>query len=111
VLYQQPELILADEPVSALDPALANYTVSVLVDEARARNVTLIASLHAVDLALAHFPRVIGLREGRVAFDLPTAAVDESRLESLYAQEGVLPVQGRELTLPQLRTPRAVRCN
>ncbi|KPK04612.1 MAG: phosphonate ABC transporter [Betaproteobacteria bacterium SG8_39] len=111
VLYQQPELILADEPVSALDPALSNYTVSVLVDEARVRNVTLIASLHAVDLALAHFPRVIGLRDGRVAFDLPTAAVDEARLESLYAQEGVLPVQGRELTLPRVRTPRAVRCN
>jgi phosphonate transport system ATP-binding protein len=111
VLYQRPALILADEPVSALDPALSNYTVSVLVDEARARNVTLIASLHAVDLALAHFPRVIGLRDGRIAFDLPTAAVDEARLESLYAQEGVLPVLGRAVALPEMRGPRAVRCN
>jgi len=111
VLYQRPDLILADEPVSALDPALANYTVSVLVDEARARNVTLIASLHAVDLALAHFPRVIGLRDGRVAFDLPTAAVDTARLEALYAQEGMLPVQGQALALPEVRMPRAVRCN
>jgi phosphonate transport system ATP-binding protein len=111
VLYQQPELILADEPVSALDPALSNYTVSVLVEEARARNVTLIASLHAVDLALAHFPRVIGLRDGRVAFDLPTAAVGTEALESLYAQEGMLPIQGRELALPEVRAPRAVRCN
>ncbi len=111
VLYQRPDLILADEPVSALDPALANYTVSALADEARARNVTLIASLHAVDLALAHFPRVIGLRDGRIAFDLPTAAVDTGRLEALYAQEGVLPLQGRELGLPEVRVPRAVRCN
>ena len=111
VLYQQPDLILADEPVSALDPALANYTVSVLAEEARARNATLIASLHAVDLALAHFPRVIGLRDGRIAFDLPTAAVDTERLEALYAQEGVLPLQGSELALPDVRVPRAVRCN
>jgi phosphonate transport system ATP-binding protein len=111
VLYQQPELILADEPVSALDPALSNYTVSVLVEEARARNVTLVASLHAVDLALAHFPRIIGLRDGRVAFDLPTAAVDTERLEALYAQEGMLPVQGQALALPEARAPRAVRCN
>jgi phosphonate transport system ATP-binding protein len=110
VLYQAPDLMLADEPVSALDPALSNYTVGVLVDEARARKVTLIASLHAVDLALAHFPRVIGLRDGRIAFDLPAAAVDEARLESLYAQEGFLPTQGRGVVLPDLRLPSAARC-
>ena len=51
------------------------------------------------------------LRDGRVAFDLPTAAVDTGRLEALYAQEGALPIQGRELALPEVRVPRAVRCN
>ena len=55
VLYQQPNLVLADEPVSALDPALARQTVRVLVQDATARNATLVASLHAVDLALAEF--------------------------------------------------------
>lgn len=87
VLYQEPALLLADEPVSALDPVLARATVDLLVQEARARGVTLVASLHAVDLALDRFDRVIGLRAGRVQFDLPAAAVDAARLQALYATE------------------------
>ncbi len=88
VLYQQPDLILADEPVSALDPALARQTVRVLVQDAAARGATLVASLHAVDLALAEFPRIVGVREGRIVFDLPAAAVSETMLHELYAAEG-----------------------
>ena len=111
VLYQQPEVILADEPVSALDPALANHTVGVLADEASARKVTLLASLHAVDLALAHFPRIIGLRDGRVAFDLPTEQVDAPLLDLLYAQEGFLPTQeGRPFETLRARLPEAPLC-
>lgn len=90
--YQSPELLLADEPVSAMDPALAEHTIGQLHDEARARGATLIASLHAVDLALRHFPRIIGVRGGQIAFDLPPSALDEARLRDLYASErGVLP--------------------
>ncbi len=112
VLYQRPEVVLADEPVSALDPALANHTVGVLVSEAIERRITLVASLHAVDLALGHFPRVIGLREGRVVFDLPTAKVDDARLEALYVQEGYTPTQhGRPLELPAQRLRQVPRCN
>ncbi len=85
VLYQQAELILADEPVSALDPRLAQSTVQLLVREAAARGATLVASLHAVELALAHFPRIVGIRAGRIAFDLPASAVTEPLLHALYA--------------------------
>ncbi|MEZ7910848.1 MAG: phosphonate ABC transporter ATP-binding protein [Propionivibrio sp.] len=85
VLYQQPELILADEPVSALDPALARATIGLLVDEARSRGATLVASLHAVDLALEHFPRIVGVRAGRIAFDRPAAEVTPQMLDALYA--------------------------
>ncbi|MCB1916133.1 MAG: ATP-binding cassette domain-containing protein [Rhodocyclaceae bacterium] len=85
VLYQQPELVLADEPVSAMDPALADATVGLLVAEARARGTTLVASLHAVDLALRHFDRVIGIGAGRIQFDLPPAAIDPAQLQRLYA--------------------------
>ena len=85
VLYQQPELILADEPVSALDPALARATIGLLVDEARSRGATLVASLHAVDLALEHFPRIVGIRAGRIAFDRPAAEVTPQMLDALYA--------------------------
>lgn len=112
VLYQRPELILADEPVSSLDPALANHTVGVLAAEALERGVTLVASLHAVDLALAHFPRIVGLRDGAVAFDLPTAEVGRLLLEALYAQEGVLPTQAsRPVELPEPRLTQPPRCD
>lgn len=87
VLYQAPELILADEPVSAMDPVLAGHTLSVLNREAAARGVTLLASLHAVDLALAHFPRIIGVRDGRILFDHPASAVGQAELDVLYANE------------------------
>ena len=97
VLYQQPNLVLADEPVSALDPALARQAVRVLVQDATARNATLVASLHAVDLALAEFPRVVGVRDGRIAFDLPASDVSEARLRELYASEGAeLPTLANE---------------
>ena len=95
VLYQKPDLILADEPVSALDPQLADQTVGELHREARARAVTLVASLHAVDLALKWFPRVVGLRDGAVVFDSPPVRITDAMLHDLYATESqTLPVQG-----------------
>ena len=87
VLYQQAELILADEPVAALDPALALSTVQLLVHEAAARGATLVASLHAVDLALACFARIVGIRDGAIAFDLPAAEVTQEHLRALYGPE------------------------
>ena len=92
VLYQGAELILADEPVSALDPALSLATVQLLVQEAAARKATLVASLHAVDLALANFSRIVGIRDGRVAFDLPAAQVSDAQLQALYAGADGAPV-------------------
>nr|MBL8412646.1 phosphonate ABC transporter ATP-binding protein [Dechloromonas sp.] len=88
VLYQQPELILADEPVSALDPALALATVRLLVEAAEHSGTTLVSSLHAVDLALSCFPRIVGIKAGRIAFDLPAAEVNDALLHELYASEG-----------------------
>jgi phosphonate transport system ATP-binding protein len=87
VLYQAPELILADEPVSAMDPVLAGHTLSVLNEEASRRGITLLASLHATELALAHFPRVIGVREGCILFDLPPTKITQAQLDALYANE------------------------
>ena len=95
VLYQRPDLFLADEPVSALDPALADEAVGALVAASEANRATLVASLHAVDLALKWFPRLIGMKNGEVHFDRPTAAVTSAMLHELYATEGrVLPTQG-----------------
>jgi len=85
-LLAPARLWLVDEPLSALDPAHARQALDTLVHVARERRVTLVATLHQVDMALANFPRIIGLREGRLMFDLPTAQVTRERLERLYAQ-------------------------
>jgi phosphonate transport system ATP-binding protein len=87
LLVQDPSLVLADEPVASVDPRLADSIVSLLLALARERGKTLLTSLHTVDLALRHFPRVVGLRAGRVAFDLPAPAVTRPMLEALYAGE------------------------
>ena len=87
VLYQAPEVLLADEPVSAMDPVLAGHTLSTLCRHATEHRVTLVASLHAVDLALAHFSRIIGLRDGQILFDLAASEVDRELLDKLYANE------------------------
>jgi len=85
-LLAPARLWLIDEPLSALDPTRSAQAISTLVDEARARGVTLVATLHQVDTALAHFPRIVGLRDGALAFDLPAAEVSRERLQGLYAQ-------------------------
>lgn len=95
-LYQAPQLLLADEPVSAMDPRLADHTLSLLVSHAEAGGVTLVASLHTVELALAHFPRIVGVRDGRIAFDLPASEVDSERLQALYANEQLNPARAGE---------------
>ncbi|WP_313203125.1 ATP-binding cassette domain-containing protein [Pseudomonas sp.] len=99
-LYQRPEVLLADEPVSAMDPVLADHSLALLNRHAVANGVTLVASLHAVDLALAHFPRVIGIRDGQVAFDCPAEAVTRQLLDALYANEQLgSPAQAQGPTL------------
>ncbi|MDP2018016.1 phosphonate ABC transporter ATP-binding protein [Hydrogenophaga sp.] len=77
---------LIDEPLSALDPTRSKQAVATLLDGARERGVTLVATLHQVDVALAHFPRIVGLRDGQLAFDLPAAEVTQERLARLYDQ-------------------------
>ncbi|MEJ6005124.1 ATP-binding cassette domain-containing protein [Paucibacter sp. AS339] len=86
-LLAPARLWLLDEPLSALDPQRAAQAAQVLSQEARDRGVTLVASLHHVEMALAHFPRIIGLRQGQVLFDLPAAAVTPDLLAQLYAQQ------------------------
>jgi phosphonate transport system ATP-binding protein len=100
-LYQRPEVLLTDEPVSAMDPVLAEHSLALLNRHAQANGVTLVASLHAVELALAHFPRVIGIREGRVMFDCAADAVSQQMLDALYANEQLASpvVQGPTLTV------------
>ncbi len=75
VLVQEPSAVLADEPFSSLDPALRESMAGLLFGVA-ARGRTLVAVMHDVDFALHHFPRVVGLRAGKVAFDSTDLAGD-----------------------------------
>ncbi len=85
-LLAPASLWLIDEPLSALDPMRARMAMTALVGLARERQVTLVATLHQVDMALAHFPRIIGLRDGQQVFDLPPDQVSPERLAHLYDQ-------------------------
>jgi phosphonate transport system ATP-binding protein len=85
-LLAPASLWLIDEPLSALDPMRARMAMTALVGLAAERQVTLVATLHQVDMALAHFPRIIGLRDGQMVFDLPSAQVSPERLAHLYDQ-------------------------
>ncbi len=98
-LYQAPGLVLADEPVSALDAVTADTVLRELVAYGTSSGATLVASLHAVDLALRWFPRVVGVRGGVVMFDLPAAEVTPDRLAALYAGDAG-PSQERPVTTP-----------
>lgn len=79
-------LLLVDEPLSALDPERARQACASITAVAREQQATLVATLHHVDMALRHFPRIVGLRDGEVVFDLPTVDVTPERLTDLYAR-------------------------
>lgn len=85
-LLSPASLWLIDEPLSALDPMRARLAMTALVGLARERQITMVATLHQVDMALAHFDRIIGLLKGQIMFDLPSAQVTPERLAHLYDQ-------------------------
>jgi phosphonate transport system ATP-binding protein len=85
-LLSPASLWLIDEPLSALDPMRARLAMTALVGLARERQITMVATLHQVDMALTHFDRIIGLLEGQIVFDLPSAQVTPERLAHLYEQ-------------------------
>jgi phosphonate transport system ATP-binding protein len=87
-LYQDPWAILADEPVSSVDPARARDTVALLRDLCAERNLTLLVSLHDLELARAFFPRLVGLRGGKIVFDRSTREIAEQDFRELYRLEG-----------------------
>ncbi|MGJ8676996.1 MAG: phosphonate ABC transporter ATP-binding protein [Akkermansiaceae bacterium] len=83
-LYQQPAIILADEPVSAIDPTRARRMIELLTQLSKEEGITLIVSLHNLELAKEFFPRLIGLRAGEMAFDSAPADLTQAQCNSLY---------------------------
>lgn len=87
VLAQEAEIILADEPVSNLDPALADDILGLLVEVSQRYGVTLLMSVHQPDLAQRYAERIIGLRQGRVVFDGSRDSLNNSVLRTIYGRE------------------------
>lgn len=90
-LAQEPRLILADEPVSNLDPARAADILTLLTAAAQARGATAVFSSHQPELARRFADRVIGMRNGRVVFDLPTGQLTETATAALYGDADQIP--------------------
>ena len=87
-LMQDPELLLADEPVASLDPRLAGSVLSLLRRIASERDIPVIVSLHVVELAASYADRAIGLHSGRVVFDGPTSALGADQVTQIYGDGG-----------------------
>jgi phosphonate transport system ATP-binding protein len=83
-LVARAKLLLIDEPLSALDPTRSEQAMVSLTQGAKDQGATLVCTLHQVPMALKHFNRVVGLRDGEVAFDLPSDQVTPERLQQLY---------------------------
>jgi phosphonate transport system ATP-binding protein len=83
-LMQEPAIILADEPVSSLDPKLSRVVLDILKRICREDGITAVVSLHTLELTREYADRVIGLRQGQILFDGPTTALTEPMVDSIY---------------------------
>ena len=83
-LMQRPALILADEPVSSLDPKLSRLVLDLLKRICREDGITALVSLHTLELTREYADRVIGLRAGAVAFDGSIRQLDETAVRAIY---------------------------
>jgi putative ABC transport system ATP-binding protein len=83
-LMQEPALILADEPVSSLDPKLSRVVLDILKRVCREDGIAALVSLHTLELTREYADRVIGLKEGRVFFDGPAINLSDSVIDSVY---------------------------
>jgi phosphonate transport system ATP-binding protein len=86
-LMQEPELLLADEPVSALDPATSHSVMQYIEQINKEDGVTVIASLHFLSLARRYGQRIIALRSGEVVFDGLPEAIDDQKFKEIYGEE------------------------
>jgi phosphonate transport system ATP-binding protein len=84
---QQPKIILADEPVASLDPVTSQQVMSDFVKINEALNITVIANMHHVDIALKYAKRIIGVKEGKIVFDGPSLKVTNDILKEIYGRE------------------------
>lgn len=86
-LAQKPEIILADEPVAALDPITAKQVMDDFKKINKELNMSVLINIHHVDLALKYADRVIGIKAGEIVYDGPSVEVDSEVLKQIYGRE------------------------
>jgi len=85
-LMQDPEILLADEPVASLDPESSEQVMNLIREIGMKRNLTVICSLHQVELALSWADRIIGLRHGVIMLDTPAAGLSKEEVMEVYGR-------------------------
>ncbi len=85
-LMQDPEILLADEPVASLDPESSEQVMSLIREIAMDEGLTVVCSLHQVDLALAWGDRIVGLRHGEVVLDTPADGLTKAEVMEIYGR-------------------------
>jgi phosphonate transport system ATP-binding protein len=93
-LMQAPRLILADEPVSSLDPHNTKIVMDTLKWINAERGITVICNLHSLEVARAFADRVVGLRDGKLIFDGPVGKLTDAALSEIYGAEGEIEERG-----------------
>lgn len=88
-LMQDPELMLADEPVASLDPATSHGVMKYIEDLNKEDGLTVLCSLHFLSLARTYADRVIALKDGRLEFDGPPSEIDNDRFKEIYGEDAV----------------------
>lgn len=83
-IVKKPALLLADEPVASLDPIISSAIMSLLWDLSKEFGITVICSLHQVNLALNFSDRIVGLSNGRVVIDSQTKDVNKAKIQKMY---------------------------
>lgn len=86
-LAQDPKIILADEPVAALDPVTAKQVMQDFVRINREMGISILLNIHHIELAMEYADRIIGIRSGRIVYDGPAGEVDQTVLDAIYGEE------------------------
>ncbi|MEV4775827.1 phosphonate ABC transporter ATP-binding protein [Microbacterium sp. LWH12-1.2] len=98
-LMQQPEILLADEPVASLDPESSDQVMALIREIAADEGLTVVCSLHQVDLAITWADRIVGLRHGEVVLDTPTTDLTKSEVMEIYGRVATTTAELRAVSI------------
>jgi len=103
-LHQQPDLILADEPIASLDPLNAQRVMDALADIHRERNITVVTNLHTLDTARKYCQRILGMRDGEIVFDGAPEALTSAQVQQIYGTETEIDESATSTDLNHIRS-------